>query len=116
MKFIAILLLTALAGYAVCLYSSMPWWSFAVTSFLIALLIPMKPWQSWLAGFLGLFLLWLGLAWYIDMANQGILSVRIARLLPLNGNRYLLLLVTGFAGGLISSMAALSGSLAARLR
>ncbi len=112
MKFIIVLLLVALLGFAAPLYFA--WWSFAVTSFIIALFIHQRAFAAFLAGFTGMFLLWIFLTLIIDNANQHILSRKIAQLLPLNGSSLLLILVTSLIGGLISGFAALSGSLARR--
>ncbi|MGN6213403.1 hypothetical protein [Parafilimonas sp.] len=110
MKFIVVVLLTALLGYAAPLYFA--WWSFAVTSFIIALLIHQKALAAFLATFLGLFLLWGVMALIIDNANSHLLSQKIAALLPLGGSSLLLIFVTAFTGGLVSGFAGLTGSLA----
>jgi hypothetical protein len=110
MKFIVVILLTALLGYAAPLYFS--WWSFAVCSFIIALLIHQKPFFAFIATFLGLFLLWGIMAMMIDNANNHLLSQKIAQVLPLNGSSILLILITAFIGGLVSGFAGLTGSLA----
>src|SRR6478609_1176548 len=110
MKFIVVILLTALLGYAAPLYFS--WWSFAVTSFIIALLVHQKAWLAFVAAFLGLFLLWGVMAMLIDTANNHLFSQKIATLLPLQGSSFLLILITALTGGLVSGFAALSGSLA----
>ncbi len=109
MKFIVVVLLTALLGYAAPLYFT--WWSFAVTSFIIALLIHQKSWVAFLATFLGLFLLWAVMALMIDSANDYLLSKKIATLLPLGGSSALLIFITAFIGGLVSGFAGLTGTL-----
>lgn len=108
MKFFVALLLTAALTFAAGM--KLPWWSMAIASFLVAALVHQKAGKAFLAGFLAIFILWGLLAFRIDMANQGILSKKIAELLPLQGNRYLLILVTGVVGGLVAGLAALSGS------
>jgi|SRR6478609_11750952 len=110
MKFIVVILLTALLGYAAPLYFS--WWSFAVTSFIIALLVHQKAWLAFVAAFLGLFLLWGIMTMIIDNANGHLLAQKIATLLPLHGSYSLLIFITAVTGGLVSGFAALSGSLA----
>ncbi|HQV61972.1 MAG: hypothetical protein IPQ25_12785 [Chitinophagaceae bacterium] len=110
MKFITAIILTALLAFISGLLSFSPWWGFAVTSVLVALLVHQKAGKAFLAGFLGLFLLWGGLAWWIDMKNNGVLSQKIASVLPLGGNSILLIVVTGVAGGLVAGFAAMSGS------
>ncbi len=110
MKFITAIILTALTGFIAGLVSFSPWWGFAVTSLLVAILVHQKAGKAFLSGFLGLFLLWAGLAWWIDMKNNGILSGKIAGILPLGGNSILLILVTGLTGGLVAGFAAMTGS------
>lgn len=110
MKFITAIILTALLSFISGLLSFSPWWGFAVTSLIVALLVHQKAGKAFLAGFLGLFLLWGGLAWWIDMKNNGVLSQKIASVLPLGGNSILLIVVTGVAGGLVAGFAAMSGS------
>lgn len=108
MKFLVATVLTALLAFISGLF--LPWWGIAVTSLLVAVLVHQKAGKAFLAGFLGLFLLWAALAWWIDMKNNGILSKKIASVLPLGGNAILLILVTGFIGGLVAGFAAMSGS------
>ncbi len=110
MKFISAIILAALAGYIAGILSFSPWWGFAVTTLLIAVLVHQKAGKAFLSGFLGIFLLWAGLAYWMDDQNNGILSHKIAQILPLNGNSLLLILVTGVVGGLVAGFAAMSGS------
>ncbi|MBN9297160.1 MAG: hypothetical protein J0I41_09115 [Filimonas sp.] len=114
MKFTIGLFLTALLGFAAPLY--LPWWSFAVTSFGVALLIPQPPGKSFLVGFCALFVLWGMHTFLIDTMNAHILSEKIAPLLHLGNSGFLLILVTALIGGLISGLAALSGAYATRLK
>ena len=108
MKFIATIILIALLAFVSGLY--LPWWSIALAAFVISLIFRQPPGKSFLAGFLGLFLLWAGLALFIDSPNQHILSKKIAEVLPLGGSSTLLILVTGLVGGLVGGFAALTAS------
>jgi len=108
MKFLVATLLTAVLGFISGLF--LPWWCIAVTSLIVAILVHQKGWKAFLSGFLGLFILWAGLAWWIDMKNNGVLSKKIAGILPLGGSALLLILVTGLVGGLVAGFAAMSGS------
>jgi len=108
MKFAIALIVTALLSFAAGLY--MPWWSLALAAFAVAALIPQKPWLAWLSGFLALFLLWGGLALFIDIRNLHILSQKMAQLLPVGGSVALLILLTAFVGALVAGFAALTGS------
>ena len=112
MKFIVALLLTALLGYLFPLF--LPWWSFAITSFIVALLIHQRPWKAFLAGFAALLLMWGIYAVASDSANEHILSTKVAQILPLHGSYIALIFITALIGVLLSGMAALTGSYARR--
>ena len=110
MKLIIAILLTAFLAYVLGVYSSLPWWGFVITSLIVSVAIHQKPGKAFLSGFLGLFLLWSGLALLKDAANEHILSAKVAQILPLGGSYLVLILVTGIVGGLVSGFAALTGS------
>lgn len=109
MKFIIAILLTALLSFAAGLFTSLPWWSFAICAFIVAIAVHQKPWKAFLAGFLALAFLWGLMAAYKDFSNKHILSTKIANVLSL-GNSTLLLVVTALVGGLVAAFAALTGS------
>lgn len=109
MKFIVGIVLTAALGFVAGLF--LPWWSIAVVGFLTGLLTGQRGLFAFLSGFIGLFILWGGLAWWIDSNNGSILSERIARLLPLGGSSVALILVTALLGGIVAGLASLTGSL-----
>ena len=88
----------------------LPWWIIAPIAFALTYLFQLKPLQAFLAGFLALFLLWAGMAFFIDHANEHILSQRIAMLLHLS-QPILLIFITGLIGGLVAGFAGLSGGL-----
>lgn len=108
MRLILATLLTATLSFLAGLYT--PWWSIAIISFLVALLIKQRYGVAFLSGFLGIFLCWGILALWIDMKNNHVLSNKMAQLLPLGGSSILLILVTGLVGGLVGGFAAMSGS------
>src|SRR3954470_15302073 len=108
MRFILVLALTAFLGFLLPIF--LPWWSFAITSFLVAVFIHQKPGRAFLAGFIALLLLWGIYATIIDSANQHILSTKVAQILPFNGSYPALITATAIIGGLLSGMAALTGS------
>ncbi|MEQ1744583.1 MAG: hypothetical protein ABMA02_04100 [Saprospiraceae bacterium] len=90
----------------------LPWWGVVVPIGAVAgWLFPLQPWRSWLAGFLGGFLLWAAYALILDISNDGILSARIGKLfmgLP----RWGVLALTGLLGGLLAGFGSLTGNLA----
>jgi hypothetical protein len=108
MKFFVAVILTALLAFISGLF--LPWWGIAITSLLVAIIVQQNAGKAFLAGLLGVFILWTVLAFWIDSKNGGVLSKKIAFVLPLGGNAILLILVTGLIGGLVAGMAAMSGS------
>lgn len=108
MKFLVAFVLTALLGFSAPLITT--WWSFVISSFIIGIAIHQKPFKAFASGFLGIFVLHLVLTWLKDSANQHILSTKVANILPLGGSWVGVILLTSFLGGLLSGMAALSGS------
>ena len=99
------------AASAAIFQNFLPWWIVAPIAFLISYLFRLKGGQGFLAGFLGVFLLWAGKALVIDRSNEHILSPRIAALIHIPSVP-LLILVTGLIGGLVAGIAGLSGALA----
>ena len=108
MKFLLATLLTASLSFFAGIF--LPWWSIALVSFLVALLVFQPLGLSFLSGFIGTFFLWGFFAFWIDVRNNGILSHKLAQLLPLGGSSLLLILITAFVGGLVGGLAALAGS------
>jgi hypothetical protein len=90
-----------------------PWWIAALVTFIIVFSIEIKPAKAFLAGFLGIFLLWLSISLYKDLPNEHILSQRMAVLfkLPHYG---LFLLVAALIGGIVGGLSGWSGALVRR--
>src|SRR5436190_17402541 len=84
MKFLVAVILTALLAFISGLF--LPWWCISLTSLVVALLVNQSAGKAFVSGLLGVFILWAGLAWWIDMKNNGVLSKKIAQVLPLGGN------------------------------
>src|SRR6478735_8991931 len=114
MKFVLAFLLTAL--FAIALGTFLPWWSVALAAFAVAIAIPLKPGLAFFGGFLGIFLGWATIAMVRDAGNEGILSHKIALILPLGGSSVALILITGLIGALVGGCAALAGCFLWRLR
>lgn len=94
---------------AIILSQFLPWWSVMIASFISALFISLKKTAVLFVPFLAIALFWMVYAWSLSSANDFILAKKIAVLLPLKGNAYLLILVTGVIGGLAAGISAMSG-------
>jgi hypothetical protein len=91
-------------GYA--LEQFLPWWAIAVAAFAGGLLVNTN--SNFLAGFVGIGLLWTGKALLTDLTTDVELADRVARIFMLN-NKVLLLLVTFLISGFVGGFAAMSG-------
>src|ERR1700743_1584897 len=97
-KFFVTMALIALLSCVLALF--FPWWTIALAAFAVSALIPQPPLPAFFSGFAALFLLWGLLALVADLANESILSARVAAVLPLGGSSIAILLVTAFVGAL----------------
>ncbi len=87
----------------------LPWWTIAPISAVVCFLLRARPVVAIVEGFLAGLLLWGGLAFFQDQANEHILSSQIGVLF--NGlSSLMVVLVTGIIGGLVSSLGAWTGA------
>ncbi|EDP70267.1 hypothetical protein FBALC1_05908 [Flavobacteriales bacterium ALC-1] len=98
---------TIILAYILSLF--MPWWSVMTAAFATALFFPLKKIAVFFVPFLGILLLWFVLSYIHSSGNDFTLAKRIAVLLPLGGNPYTLMLITGVVGGLAAGIAAVFG-------
>ena len=103
-RFILIVILSYLGG----LFLS--WWTVAIAAFIVAVLIPLPPFRSFMNGFIAVFLLWLALAFFMDVRNDHILANRMSELILKVKSPILIGVVSALIGGLIAGLGSLSGS------
>ena len=109
-KFLMATIVSALLAYAIGIYGNLPWWSFIISNFIIAIAIDQKPLKAFISGALGVGLLWLTLALMIDQQNGHLLSTKVANILPLKGSTSALIAITAFVGFILGGLSSLSGS------
>jgi hypothetical protein len=111
-KFLGSLVLVGILSFLAYLYADItPWWAFAVGAFIAGIAIPQKAGVAFFAAFLSVFLLWGFLTWQIDNANNGLLSGKMASILPLGGSSWALMVVSAAIGGITAGLAAATGTL-----
>ena len=87
----------------------MPWWSVMLAAFLAAVIFPLKGISVFFIPFLGIFCFWLGYTFMLSSNNDFTLASKIAVLLPLGGNAYVLIAVTAAIGGIAAGIAGVFG-------
>jgi len=88
----------------------MPWWSVMLAAFATALLFTLKGVSSFFVPFFSILILWAGYSFLLSSPNDFTLARKIAVLLPLKGNPYLLILLAGLIGGLAAGIAGIFGT------
>lgn len=104
MKFLIQFIAIAVVAYILELF--MPWWCIAIVAFAAG--FALKSNANFLAGLLGIGLLWFIQAWLLDFTGSAPLAERVAAIFSLS--QPLLLLVTSLIGGLVGGFAAMSGA------
>ena len=98
---------TIVLAYVLSLF--LPWWSVMTAALATSLFISLKKAAVFFVPFLAIIIFWFVLSYFLSSGNDFTLAKRIAVLLPLNGNPYLLMLVTAIVGGLAAGIAAIFG-------
>jgi len=94
---------------AIILSQFLPWWSVMVASFATSLFIGLKRIAVFVVPFLAIMFYWIVYAFLLSNSNDFLLAKKIAILLPLKGNAYLLILLTGVIGGLAAGISGIFG-------
>jgi uncharacterized membrane protein (DUF106 family) len=87
----------------------LPWWSVMLAALITSVFISLKRSAVFFVPFIGVFIFWIVYAYWLSGSNDFVLANKIAVLLPLQGNPYLLILITGLIGGLAAGIAAVFG-------
>lgn len=101
---IAVIMMISLVGG-----SWMPWWIIALIALVASFLAGLGHLTSFLVCFTAGIMSWGGLAWYFDIQNASLLSTKIGALF--NGlNSFMLIVITGLIGGLLSGVGGWTGA------
>lgn len=95
--------------FAFAMEQFLPWWSIAIAGGIGGIWFSENMGRSFLAGFLGIFLLWTSMAFILSASTGSELPGKFAQLLPLPLNGTTLALVAGLIGGIVGGFASMSG-------
>ncbi|WP_340105237.1 hypothetical protein [Rhodohalobacter sp. 8-1] len=87
----------------------LPWWTLLIPAVLLGATLFESSAIAFFTGFISLSAAWAVQALYIDIANESILSGRMAEMLGV-GQSWLVILITALIGGLIGGMGTLLGA------
>ena len=91
------------------------WWTVAIAAFISGFFFGTSSGETFAKGTAAVTTLWLLMTWYHHFTTQGILSNKIAQILPVGGNVGMLIAATVFMGGLVGGWGAMSGFLVRNL-
>jgi hypothetical protein len=91
-----------------------PWWTLAIAAFVGSAIFATSSGEAFAKSTAAISVLWLLMAWYYHFTTGGILSNKIAQILPV-GNATGLIAATTFIGGLVAGWAGMAGYLVRRL-
>jgi hypothetical protein len=114
MKKIITLVIVILVSTVAQMMVFVPWWSFLVPVFLLGLLLPLEKWNvsPFITGFAAGFLVWLISTLYFEAIYKGEILHKISKLLT--SWNYLIYLIVGFIGGILTGLGLYSGFLLRR--
>lgn len=92
----------------------LPWWTLLIPAVVLGATLFNHSLSAFLVGFISLFAAWSVQVLYIDIANESILSGRMADMLGI-GQSWWVILITALIGGLIGGMGTLLGCQIRRL-
>ena len=98
-----------IAGIGFFASNMLGWWAITIVAFLIAFFLYGNNFPSFLSGFLGAGLLWMGYAWIIDAETNQIMSNQMGQLLQ-NVEPIILIIITGVTGALLGGFGAVTGN------
>ena len=91
------------------------WWTVAIAAFIGGAIFGKSSGETFGKGMAAVTTLWLLMTWYYHFTTQGILSNKIAQILPVGGNVGGLIAATVLIGGLVGGWGAMSGFLVRNL-
>ena len=103
MRFILVMLLTGISSYFAIMI--MPWWISMLLAFFIILLLPLKGGKAFLAAALGTALAYTIMSLQTDLANEHILSSKMAVLFHLP-SYILMIVITALMGAITAGLGA----------
>ena len=102
---IVIVVLSFIMGYF------FEWWTVAIAAFIGGAIFGTSSGETFAKGMAAVIILWLVMICYYHFSTQGILSNKIAQILPVGGNVGVLIAATVLIGGIVGGWGAMSGFL-----
>ena len=109
MKLFLRLILIAVLTYLLSLV--FPWWIIVIIGMAVGLLIPGGSLSTFISGFLGVGIIWMGHAWNLDAQNASQFTQQMLEVIGIFDDTIVLIAITGLIGGLVGGFATMTGSM-----
>lgn len=106
-KYIVFLIITVLLSALFTLVG--PWWLIIIAPMILGFFFKLNMIQSFFIGSASIIIFW-GLIFVLSSSSGTLIYERVAYLLPINGSKVGLILITLMIGGLLGGIAALNGT------
>lgn len=107
MIFLFRLILIAGLTYVTGLFA--PWWSAIICAALMAFILSGNNINAFLSGFMGVGLVWMVLAWKVDIETGSIMSQKMVQLFPVDDTN-MLIIISALVGGISGALGAFTGN------
>ena len=104
-----IIRIIAIAGLTYLISPFTDWWVIIIIAFLVSFISPSSALNAFIAGFLGVGLVWMLHAWSLDIENASAFSSKISKIIEWSDPLYLVI-ASGVIGGGVAGFASISGT------
>ncbi|MFY0598582.1 MAG: hypothetical protein JXR03_02845 [Cyclobacteriaceae bacterium] len=108
MKLFLRLILIGILTYILSFYS--PWWILFIITFGVSFFLHGSSINSFISGFLGVGLVWISFAWYLDFESQSVFTDKFVGLVPQVSEGSYLIIISGLIGAISGGLGALTGN------
>ncbi|MDW3210814.1 MAG: hypothetical protein R8N23_13140 [Reichenbachiella sp.] len=86
-----------------------PWWLAIIAAALVAFFMPGNNFNAFLSGFMGVGLVWMVMAWKVDVETNSIMSNKMVQIFPVD-DVSMLIIITAIIGGMAGALGAFTGN------
>lgn len=98
-----------IAGLSVLTQTYFPWWTAVFVALAVEAIVGKGNSTAFFSGFYGVAIPWMALSLFIDVKSDSILTMQILELFKLPTFSIVMVIVTGFLGGLVAGIGSMTG-------
>ncbi|MBI1286357.1 MAG: hypothetical protein GC178_02155 [Flavobacteriales bacterium] len=98
-----------IAGLSALTQTYFPWWTAVLVALAVETALGKGDSTAFFSGFYGVAIPWMALSLFIDVKSDSILTMQILELFKLPTFGIVMVIITGFLGGLVAGVASMTG-------